>query len=99
MFFYEKVKHFKTINSSKLVHGTKKMSIKITVEFSFELDEIIQKFILKNICVSTAKETIDKMKRQPTEWEKMSANDMTNKGLISKIYKQFIQLNIKKKPY
>ena len=36
------------------------------------------------------------MKRQPTEWEKMFANDMTSKGLISNIYKQFIQLNIKK---
>ena len=37
------------------------------------------------------------MKRQHTEWEKIFANDMTDKGLISNIYKQFIQLNIKKK--
>ena len=44
----------------------------------------------------TAKETINNMKRQPTEWEKIFANDMTDKGLISKIYKQLIQLNIKK---
>ena len=41
----------------------------------------------------TAKETINKMKRQPMEWEKIFAKDATNKGLISKIYKQFIQLN------
>ena len=43
-----------------------------------------------------AKETIHKMKIQPTEQEKIFANDMTNKGLISKIYKQLIQPNIKK---
>ena len=49
---------------------------------------------LKSFC--TAKETIDKTKRQPTEWEKIFANDMTDKGLISKIYKELIQLNITK---
>ena len=47
---------------------------------------------LKTFC--TAKETINKRKRQPTEWEKMLANDATDKGLISKIYKQFTQLNM-----
>ena len=41
----------------------------------------------------TAKETINKTKRQPSEWEKIFANEATDKGLISKIYKQ---LNIKK---
>ena len=40
---------------------------------------------LKSFC--TTKETIDKTKRQLTEWEKIFANDMTNKGLISKMYK------------
>ena len=44
----------------------------------------------------TAKETINKMKRHPTEWEKISGNYVTNKGLICKIYKQLIQLSIKK---
>ena len=44
----------------------------------------------------TAKETINKTKRQLMEWEKIFANDVTNKGLISKIYKQLIQLNNKK---
>ena len=43
-----------------------------------------------------AKGTIDKMKRQPSEWEKIFANEATDKGSISKIYKQHMQLNIKK---
>ena len=44
----------------------------------------------------TAKETINKMKRQPSEWEKIFANEATDKGIISKIYKQHMQLNIKR---
>ena len=43
-----------------------------------------------------AKKTINKTKRQPLEWEKICASKVTDKGLISKIYKQLIQLNIKK---
>ena len=43
------------------------------------------------------KETTNKMKRQPSEWEKIFSNESTDKGLISKIYKQIMQLNIKKK--
>ena len=44
----------------------------------------------------TAKETISKVKRQPSEWEKIIANKTIDKGLISKIYKQLIQLNTRK---
>ena len=44
----------------------------------------------------TAKETISKVKRQPLEWEKIIASKTTDKGLISKIYKQLIQLNTRK---
>jgi len=45
---------------------------------------------------SLEKETIGKVKRQPSEWEKIIANETTDKGLISKIYKQLIQLNTRK---
>ena len=43
----------------------------------------------------TAKETINKTSRQPSKWDKIFAKEATGKGLISKIYKQLIQLNIK----
>ena len=49
---------------------------------------------LKSFC--TAKETISKLKRQPSEWEKITSNETTDKGLISKIYKQLIQLTARK---
>ena len=47
-------------------------------------------------CFCTAKETLSKVKRQPSEWEKIIANETTDKGLISKIYEQLIQLNSRK---
>ena len=43
-----------------------------------------------------AKETIIKMKRKTTVWENILANDISHKGLISKIYKEFIQVNPRK---
>ena len=49
---------------------------------------------LKSFC--TAKETISKVKRQPSEWEKIIANETTDRGLISNIFKQLIQLNTRK---
>ena len=49
---------------------------------------------LKSFC--TMKETIRKVKRQPSEWEKIIANEATDKELISKIYKQLLQLNSRK---
>ena len=49
---------------------------------------------LKSFC--TAKKTINEVKRQLSEWEKIIANETTDKGLISKIYKQLIQLSIRK---
>ena len=47
---------------------------------------------IKSFC--TTKETVSKVKRQPSEWEKIIVNETTDKGLISKIYKQLIQLSI-----
>ena len=49
---------------------------------------------LKRFC--TTKETISKVKRQPSEWRKIIANETTDKGLISKIYKQLIKFNTRK---
>ena len=51
---------------------------------------------LKSVC--TAKETISKVKRQPSECKKIIANETTDKGLISKIYKQLIQYPKNKQP-
>ena len=50
---------------------------------------------IKSFC--TTKETISKVRRQPSKWEKIIANKATDKELISKIYKQFMQLNTRKK--
>ena len=49
---------------------------------------------LKRFCAT--KETISRVKRQLSEWEKIIANEATDKGLIAKIYKQLIQLNTRK---
>ena len=49
---------------------------------------------IKSFC--TTKETISKVKRQPLEWEKIIANEATDKHLISKIYKQLMQLKSRK---
>ena len=49
---------------------------------------------LKSFCI--ANKTISKVRRQPSEWEKIIASKTTDKGLISKIYKQLIQLNARK---
>jgi len=48
------------------------------------------------ICFCTAKETINRIEIQPSEWEKIIANEITDKGLISQIYKQLMYLNTRK---
>ena len=52
--------------------------------------------MIKSKSFCTAKKAIRKVKRQSSEWEKIIANEMTDKGLISTIYKQLIQLNARK---
>ena len=51
---------------------------------------------LFNVSFCTMKEAINQTKRQHSEWEKMFANEATNKGLTSKIYKQLMWLNVQK---
>ena len=77
------------INQRKILYDppTRVMEIKTKVK-KWDMTK------LKSLC--TAKETISKVKRQPSEWEKIIANETTDKGLISKIYKQLIQLNTRK---
>ena len=77
------------INHSKILFDPPPREMEIKSEIN-KWD--LMKF--KSFC--TAKETINKMKRQPSEWEKIFANEATDKGLISKIYKQLMQLNMKK---
>ena len=82
-------KIFSDINHSKALSQSPKAK---------EIKAKVNKWdLIKLTSFCTAKETINKMKRQPTEWEKIFPNDATDKGLISKIYEQLIQLNIKKK--
>ena len=49
---------------------------------------------MKSFCITN--ETISKVKRQPSDWDKIIANEATDKGLISKIYKQLLQPNSRK---
>ena len=49
---------------------------------------------MKNVCVS--KDAIKKVKRKPTEWDKMFSNHISDKGLVSKVYRELLQLNKKK---
>ena len=57
-----------------------------------EITTKVNKRDLIKLSFCTAKETISKVKRQPSEWEKIIANETTDKGLISKIYKHTYNL-------
>ena len=58
--------------------------------------EVNKQDLIKLISFCTAKETIIKVKSQPSQWKKIIANETTDKVLIFKIYKQLIQLNDRK---
>ena len=87
--------HTKTIriNNFSKVAGYK-INIQKSVVFLYTNNDILTKInnwaLIKLKSFFTAKETTNKMKRQPSEWEKILANEATDKGLISKIYKQLI---------
>ena len=76
------------INHSRIFYGPPPTEMEIKAK--------INKWdLLKSFC--TMKETISKVKRQPLEWEKIIANKATDRELISKIYKQLLELNSRKK--
>ena len=77
------------LNKSKILYDPPPRVIKIKTKV--KKWDLIK---LKSIC--TAKETISKVKIQPSESEKTRANEATDKELISKIYKQLMQLNLRK---
>src|SRR5574337_773044 len=77
------------INQSKILYGSPPRLIEIKIKINKW--DLIK---LKGFC--TTKETISKVRRQPSEWEKIIANEATDKQLISKIYKQLLQLNSRK---
>ena len=84
----ETIKHFEEIigrirddiNQSKILYDPPPRILEIKAK--------VNKWdLIKLNCFCTAKETISKAKRQPSEWEKIIANETTDKGFISKIYK------------
>ena len=77
------------INHSKILYNPPPRVMEIKAKIN-KLDLIK----LKSFC--TMKETISKVKRQPSEWEKVIANEATDKELISKIHKQLMQFNTRK---
>ena len=76
------------INHSRILYYPPLRILEIKAKNKWDLIKI------KSFC--TTKETISKVKRQASEWEKIIANEATDKRLISKIYKKLMQLNSRK---
>ena len=80
---------FNNINQSKILYDPPPRVMEIKTK--------VNKWdLIKFKSFYMAKETISKLKKQPSEWEKIIANETTDKRLISKIFKQLIQLNRRK---
>ena len=85
-------KTFSDVNHSRILYDPPPRKLEIKAK--------INKWdLIKLKSFWTMKETISKVKRQPSEWEKIIANEITDKELISKIYKQLLQLNSRKINY
>ena len=82
-------KTLSNINHSRILYDPPPRTLEIKAKINKR--DLIK---LKSFC--TTKETISKVKRQPSDWEKIIENEATDKGLISKIYKQLLQLNSRK---
>ena len=82
-------KTLSNINHSRILYGPPLRILEIKAKINKW--DLIK---LKSFC--PMKETISKVERQPSEWGKITANKATDKELISKIYKQLMQLNTKK---
>ena len=77
------------INHSKILFDSPPREMEIKTK--------INKWDVMNVrSFCTTKENLNKMKRQLSEWEKIFASEVSDKGFISKIYKQHMQHNIKK---
>ena len=86
---FKKTQNLKKTNHRKIFFDPPPRVMKIKTEIN-------KQALIKLKSFFTARETINYMKRQPSEWEKIFANKATDKGLIFKIYKQLMQLNINK---
>jgi len=82
-------KTFYDINNSRIFYDPPSIVMEIKTEIN-------RWDLVKLKSFYTAKETINKVKRQSSEWEKITANETTDKGLISKTDKQLMQLNTRK---
>ena len=79
-------KTFSDINHSRILYDPPPRILEIKAKIN-------KWYLMKLKSFCTQKETISKVKRQPSDWEKIIVNEATDKGLISKIYKQLLQLN------